>query len=321
VTSLGDALRAGGLVEVIDDAGMADLTTLRVGGAAAALVTAHSVEDLVVVSHVVRDRGARAVVLGRGSNLLVSDEGWDGVVVRLGRGFRGVIIDPSTGAVEAGAAEPLPALAVAVAEAGLVGFAWAVGVPGTVGGAVRMNAGAHGRDMADDLVAVDVVRLATGEHVRLDRDGLALGYRSSALGPDDVVVRAHLAFAHGDRDAVRDEMTVVRDWRREHQPINEPNCGSVFTNPPGSSAGALIEAAGLKGARVGRAEVSERHANFVVTRPGASADDVARLIDLVRARVLERTGVELRDEVVRLGDFAADDTSAVEPSDGTDGSA
>lgn len=302
MSELVEALRSAGLVRVEADASIAALTTLKVGGPARALVTADSVADLVRVSAVTRTLDVPVAVIGRGSNLLVSDRGWPGVLVRLGRGLRGTSIEPRSGEVVAGAAEPLPTLAVAVTDAGLAGGAWAIGVPGTVGGAVRMNAGAHGRDLAADLVAVDVVRLTTGEVVRLERERLALGYRTSALGSGDVVTRAHLRFEHGDAEQLRTELEEVRAWRRAHQPINEPSCGSVFTNPVDASAGALIEAAGLKGSRLGGAEVSTRHANFIVTRPGASAADVAGLIALVRDRVHEHAGVLLEPEVVRLGD-------------------
>ena len=301
--SLVGALRAAGLGDVASNVPLAGLTTLRVGGPAAALVTIESSADLVALSEVARGLGTPVAVVGRGSNLLVSDRGWPGIVVRLGRGLRGAEVSSTTGKVVAGGAEPLPTLAVAVTDAGLAGFAWAVGVPGTVGGAVRMNAGAHGRDLAADLVEVEVVRLATGEVVRLEGARLGLGYRSSSLASDDVVTRAHLRFERGDVDALRRELAGIRAWRREHQPVNEPSCGSVFTNPPTGSAGALIEAAGCKGERIGGAEVSMRHANFIVTRPGASASDVARLIERVRDRVRERSGVVLTPEVVRLGDF------------------
>lgn len=301
--SVADALRAAGVEDVETDAPLGERTTLKVGGRADVLVSAASTDDLVAVSVVAREEGLPVAVIGRGSNLLVSDRGWPGIAVRLGRGLRGAEVSRESGEVDAGGAEPLPTLAVTVTEAGLAGFAWAIGVPGSLGGAVRMNAGAHGRDMAADLVAVEVVRLSTGEVARIPASGLRLGYRTSSLAADDVVTRAHLRFAHGDIETLSRELASIRDWRRKHQPVNEPSCGSVFTNPPDGSAGALIEAAGLKGLRVGGAEVSTLHANFIVTRPGATASDVAALIDLVRARVVEATGVRLHPEVVRLGDF------------------
>jgi UDP-N-acetylmuramate dehydrogenase len=279
---------------------LAPYTTLRVGGPASALVRAESVRDLLAVSEVCRERGADWLVLGRGSNLLVADEGWRGVAVLLGRGFRGVRIDGA--AVEAGAAEPMPSLAGAVARAGLAGFAFAVAIPGTLGGAVRMNAGAHGTEMCDVLEWVEVVRLDRGAGVRrLAAADLGMRYRHSDLGATAVVVRARLRLRTGDARAVAADMAEMRRWRREHQPVNEPSCGSVFRNPDGDSAGRLVEAAGLRGLRIGGARISERHANFITTEPGARASDVLALIAEARARVAERHGVTLRTEVVLAG--------------------
>jgi UDP-N-acetylmuramate dehydrogenase len=292
-------LRAAG-VDVRADAPLASLTTLRVGGSARALVAASTDEDLAAVGRVCAARGVRWTVIGRGSNLIVADAGWPGVVIVLGRGFRGVRIDGTR--VVAGAAEPLPAVAARVAEAGLSGFAWASAVPGTIGGAVRMNAGAHGGQMADVLDTVDVVRLLAGARETWPVDALGLGYRRSGLPDDAVVVSATIALAHARPEQVGAEIAEIRAWRRAHQPINEPSCGSVFVNPPGDSAGRLVEAAGAKGWRSGGAQVSVQHANFIVTRPGATAADVLTLIERVRARVKERFGVELRTEVVVLGD-------------------
>ncbi len=287
--------------EVIADASLAGLTTLRVGGRARVLVTAEHDADLVAVSRAGRDHGVGWAVIGRGSNLLISDAGWPGIAVTLGRGFRGVTIEGPR--VRAGAAEPLPSLAVTVADAGLSGFAWACAVPGTLGGAVRMNAGAHGGEMVDHLVEVEVVRLATATRESWPVGALGLTYRHSELPDDAVVVAATLELRPGDAAEVREQIAGIRAWRRAHQPLNEPNCGSVFTNPPGDSAGRLIDAAGGKGLRVGNAEVSQRHANFIVTRPGATATDVHRLIEQVRARVRAAAGIELVAEVTLLGGF------------------
>jgi UDP-N-acetylmuramate dehydrogenase len=294
-----DELVAGGL-EVVADASLAELTTLRVGGRARALVRARSDADLAAVGRACVAHGVGWAVIGRGSNLIVSDAGWPGVAIVLGRAFRGVAIEGMT--VVAGAAEPLPALAVQVAEAGLSGFAWAAAVPGTVGGAVRMNAGAHGGQMADVLREADVVRLRSGARETWPLDALALGYRRSGLPDDAVVVAATLALDTAPAARIRAEIAEIRAWRRAHQPINEPSCGSVFVNPPGDSAGRLVEAAGAKGWTEGGAAVSEQHANFIVTRSGATAADVLGLIERVRARVREVCGVELHTEVVVLGD-------------------
>jgi UDP-N-acetylmuramate dehydrogenase len=282
-------------------ASLASLSTLRVGGPARALVTAESDQDLAGVGAACLEHGVPWAVIGRGSNLLVADQGWPGVAIQLGKRFRGIEVEGDL--LRAGAAEPLPVLAVRAADAGRTGFAWACAVPGSLGGAVRMNAGAHGGDMATHLVEVEIVRLRTGIRETWPAATLGLGYRSSALPDDAVVVAATLSLPAGDADTVREEIRSIRAWRRAHQPLNEPNCGSVFTNPAGESAGRLIDEAGFKGHRVGGAQVSTRHANFIVTRSGATATDVATLIRDVRAGVLDATGIDLVPEVARLGAF------------------
>ncbi|MEX0952599.1 MAG: UDP-N-acetylmuramate dehydrogenase [Nitriliruptoraceae bacterium] len=298
--AVADALRAGGIEDVQAGVATASLTTLRVGGPLRWLVTVNTDEDLATVGRVCTQHEVPWLVVGRGSNLLVADDGFPGMGVLLGRGFRTLEIDGST--VRVGAAYALPALAIRLADEGLAGFAWASSVPGTVGGAVRMNAGAHGSDMAECLVEVDVVRLCSGARETWPTAVLDLGYRHSALPDDAVVVSATLALRPGDAAELRREVEEIRAWRREHQPLSEPNCGSVFTNPPGQSAGELIDRAGARGLVAGGARVSERHANFIVTRPGATAADVADLIRRVRERVREVHGVDLTPEVVSVGE-------------------
>ena len=279
------------------DAPLALLTTLRVGGSASLLTTVEDERTLVEVVALARARGVQLLVLGRGSNLLVDDAGWPGLVVRLGAGFRGIDIEGTS--VRCGAAEPMPTVAVRTAQAGLSGFAWGCAVPGSMGGGVRMNAGAHGSDMAANIVSAEVLDPAVGLVERWSRARLALGYRRSALPPAAIVTAVTLELEHGDAGAVLAEIDTIREWRRAHQPLNLPSCGSVFTNPPGTPAGALIEAAGLKGRRVGGAEVSTTHANFIVTHEGATAADVSTLISIVQATVLAHAGVHLETEVVR----------------------
>lgn len=281
------------------DAPLSRLTTLRVGGRARFLVTAERDADLAAIGRIASANALPTAVVGRGSNVLVDDEGFPGIVVTLGRGYRGVTIDGER--VRVGAAEPLPALSVAVADAGFTGFAWASAVPGTLGGAVRMNAGAHGGEIVDHLVEAEVFRLSSCGSQTWPAELLDLSYRHSELPDDAVVTSATLRFPRGDATVERERIAEIRAWRRAHQPLNEPNCGSVFTNPPGDSAGALIDGAGLRGLRIGGAEVSPRHANFIVTRRGATASDVASLIDEVRRRVEELHGIVLQPEVTWLG--------------------
>jgi UDP-N-acetylmuramate dehydrogenase len=287
-------------VEVLVDEPLARHTTLRVGGPARALVTVDTEAALEHVAKVAAELGMPWFVLGRGSNLLVADEGWPGVAVRLGRGLRAIRIDGSR--VLCGGAAPLPTVALQTAEAGLAGFAWGCAVPGSIGGGVRMNAGAHGADMSDAVLEARVFDAATRTFTVWSAERLAFAYRSSALPSTAVVTSVVLELQPGQPDALLAEIDRIRDWRRAHQPLNRPSCGSVFTNPPGASAGGLIEAAGLKGARIGGAEVSDLHANFIVTDPGATATDVWQLIHHVRVEVARHSGIELRPEVVRLPD-------------------
>lgn len=293
---------------VTGGATLAELTTLKVGGPARVHVEAETDEDLAAVGAAAAREGLPVLVVGRGSNLLLADAGWPGIAVSLGRGFRGLEIDDEI--VTAGAAEPLPSLAVRIANARLTGFAWAAAVPGSLGGAVRMNAGAHGGEMSELLVSADLFRLTSGTRETWPVETLGLSYRHSELPSDAVVVAATLRLERGDAERIKAEIADIRQWRREHQPINEPNCGSVFTNPDGDSAGRLVDAVGGKGLRIGGAHVSERHANFIVTEPGATASDVRALIREVRQRVADEHGIVLRPEVQMLGDF---DDGGIEP--------
>lgn len=288
---------------VTGDASLAGHTTLRVGGPARVLVEAEGDADLAAVGRAADEHDLPVLVVGRGSNMLVTDAGWSGIAVVLGRGLRAcdIVETEGGGRVHVGGAEPLPVVAVRTAAAGLGGFAWGAGVPGTIGGAVRMNAGAHGGEMVDVLVEAELFRLGSRTREVWPADQLGLAYRSSQLPSDAVVVAATLELPSASPEQVRAEIDEVRDWRREHQPINQPNCGSVFVNPDGDSAGRLIDASGLRGLEHGGAQVSELHANFIVTTPDATASDVLELIRIVHDTVLEEHGVDLRSELVVVG--------------------
>lgn len=281
------------------DAPLGALTTYRVGGRARVLVEAHRYDDLVVVREAVAASGLPVLVVGGGSNLLVADQGFVGVAVRLGPGFARLKVAGGH-SVEAGGALRLPTLARRSVEAGLSGLEWAVGVPGSVGGAVRMNAGGHGSDVAATLSSCEVVDLAGPGGGVYEAERLHLGYRSSSLSASEVVVAATFALRPGDPAAGREAIQAIVRWRRQHQPGGS-NAGSVFVNPPGDSAGRLVEAAGLKGTRHGTAVVSTKHANFIQADPGGSANDVAALVEQVRSVVAERFGVRLATEVVMVG--------------------
>lgn len=273
-------------------------TTYRVGGPAALFVTVEDEGDIAAVTAAVRETGIEVLVIGKGSNLLVADEGFDGLAITLAGRYLEVEIAGTR--VRAGGAAPLPVVARRTAAAGLTGFEWAVGVPGTIGGAVRMNAGGHGSDMAASLRRVRVVDLRTGEDGTVAAADLALGYRRSALAPHQLVVEAELALAPGDPDEGARLISEIVAWRRANQP-GGANAGSVFTNPPGDSAGRLIDLAGAKGLRIGTAQVSPKHANFIQADEGGRAADVYALMRAVQERVVAATGIRLHPETHLVG--------------------
>lgn len=311
---------AGRLSEIADleirrDATAGEFCTYRVGGPFAVMATVGTSEALAALASTMSSTSVPALSLGRGSNLLVADDGFDGVAIVLGEGFASVEISETT--VRAGAAALLPVVARASVAAGLTGFEWAVGVPGSIGGAVRMNAGGHGSDMAASLSSVEVADLHLGGLFVREVGSLELGYRHSNLKPWEIVASATLDLEPGSPDEGADLMSEIVHWRREHQP-GGANAGSVFTNPEGSSAGALIDAAGGKGRRVGSAEVSAKHANFIQVDPDGSADDVLALmieiVDLVEAV----HGIRLTAET-RLVGFDPAEVARVQPIDRPDG--
>ena len=285
--------------QVERDAPLGALTTWRVGGPAAVLVRLEGVGDLAVLAASMSPETPRAV-LGRGSNLLVADLGFPGVVIVLGAGFE--LVEIGADHVVAGGATPLPVLARQCAAAGRSGLGFYVGIPGSVGGAVRMNAGGHGADTSEVLVEATVADLdGDGTPELRSIETLGLGYRHSALGPSDVVVEAVFAVGKGSPEYLREEIGEIVRWRTEHQP-GGANAGSVFKNPPGDSAARLIDQqCGLRGMRVGGAVVSEKHANFIQADVGATAADVHQLIRAVRDRVEQEAGVLLEVEVHQLG--------------------
>ena len=274
-------------------------TTYRVGGTAAVLVTVEDEDDLHAAARALAGApGVPVLVLGNGSNLLVADAGFPGLVVVLGRGLAEIAVTGTT--VHAGGAALLPLVARRAAAAGLRGLEWAVGVPGSVGGALRMNAGGHGSDTAAVLTRQRVFDLSSGSATEDGPERLALSYRHSALRRHEVVVWADFSLRRGERGAAEATVADIVRWRRAHQPGGS-NAGSVFRNPPDDAAGRLVEAAGLKGLRLGTARVSEKHANFIQADDGGRAEDVRRLIEHVAATVAARTGVVLVPEVRMIG--------------------
>jgi UDP-N-acetylmuramate dehydrogenase len=275
-------------------------TTYGVGGPAALLLEAAGDDDLRLAQQAVSSSGVPVVVVGRGSNLLVADGGFAGLAIVLRDQYASVDVDETL--VTAGAAVTLPVLARRTAAASLSGLEWAVGVPGSVGGAVRMNAGGHGSDISGTIVSATVLDLSTAASEPRDMavEDLHLGYRRSSVNRHDVVTSARFRLRTGDRETSERQIAEIVRWRRENQPGGS-NAGSVFTNPPGNSAGRLIEAAGLKGLRVGSATVSPRHANFIQVDDQGSAADVVTLMEIVSQTVFERTGIRLQPEVHLVG--------------------
>lgn len=300
------------------NASLGQYTTYRVGGPAAVLASPRSLDELRAVGHAAQRTGLPVLVVGRGSNLLVADAGFRGIAVTLGE-LRHPCDDvevsvpddaasapgapPAVASVVAGAAMALPVLARRTVACGLTGFEWAVGVPGSVGGAVRMNAGGHGSDMASSLHSAWVLDLSRDADAWLPASALGLRFRGSDLADHQVVLsaRLHLRRAAHDSDGEAVLAEIVR-WRREHQPGGQ-NAGSVFVNPvPGEVAAAqLIDGLGLRGFGIGGAHVSEKHANFIQAGDGATAADVRAVMEHVREVVSARCGVVLRSEVTLVG--------------------
>jgi UDP-N-acetylmuramate dehydrogenase len=280
---------------VVEHADLGARTTYRVGGSVRVLVTLATRADLEELGPSIFSSATPTLIIGNGSNLLVADGEHEIIAVHLIGEFESLEWHDEHGAVivEAGAGLDLPVAARRLAGAGLVGFEWAVGVPGTFGGAVSMNAGGHGSDMA---ASVTLVRTYGPGGARVwKREDLNFGYRTSALAWPEIATDVTLRLAHGDATSALGTIKQIVRWRRENQPGGQ-NGGSVFRNPEGDFAGRLIEASGCKGLRHASAVVSDKHANFILVDPGGSANDVYALIDTVRERVRETSGVDLVSE-------------------------
>lgn len=280
------------------DVPLGPFTTYRVGGPASLFVTAHNEGHLEAVRQVVRDTGIDTLVIGRGSNLLIADRGFSGLAITLAGEFGEITTTENL--VRAGAAVTLPVLARKTASIGLRGLEWAVGVPGSVGGAIRMNAGGHGSQTVEHLRRCRFVDLVGDQGGTVLADALQMGYRHSALAPHHVVVWGEFELASGSIDEANARISEIVKWRREHQPGGH-NAGSVFTNPMGDSAGRLIDESGLRGFRIGTASVSEKHANFIQSDTGGTSSDIVAVMHSVQETVAERTGVTLHSEVRLIG--------------------
>ena len=289
-------------IPVLWDEPMKNHTSFKIGGPAAALCAPKDRQQLLELVGFVQREGVDSWYIGNGSNLLVSDEGLNGIAILLDSGFDGEIEVDST-VLLAPAGKKLSAVCAAACAAGLTGLEFAYGIPGSVGGAVYMNAGAYGGEMKDRLLWVEYLA-PTGEIVRLEQEQLSLSYRHSRFMEEGMqgscIVRAAFGLQRGEKAAIQSEMDRILNQRRQKQPLEYPSAGSVFKRPEGNYAGALIEQCGLKGRRVGGAQVSEKHAGFIVNLGDASSRDVARLIREIQNTVEEQTGYRLECELRQL---------------------
>lgn len=280
---------------------MKNHTTFRVGGPAEFFVMPRTAEEVKKVIDLCRRESFPYYIIGNGSNLLVSDQGYRGVVLQIYKEMSCIEIEENVIVAQAGAL--LSAIANKALENGLTGFEFAAGIPGTLGGACVMNAGAYGGEMKDVLEEVTVLT-EEGEVLIIPKENLELGYRTSIIARKGyIVLEARIQLREGEKEAIKSLMEELKDKRVSKQPLEYPSAGSTFKRPEGYFAGKLIQDAGLRGFSVGGAQVSEKHCGFVINRENATAADVAELMRQVSARVEEEFGVKLEPEVKRLGEF------------------
>lgn len=284
---------------IVENVALGPLTTYKSGGPARYLIEVENLDGLerLISSDVLTDMPV--LVLGRGSNIVVSDAGFPGLVIRLGPGFSEIEIDESV--VSAGGSAPLAQVARASVKAGRTGLEFFVGIPGSVGGAVRQNAGCFGVETKDRLIEATILDLGSGVVETRSPDDLEMSYRHSNIDATRVVLTATFATQPGDVAEGLEELRRITRWRRDNQPGGTFNAGSVFKNPPGATAGELIDSLGLKGTSVGDVAVSSKHANFFVAGPNATSSDIRRLVDVVKDRVFEETGTILEPEIQFVG--------------------
>ncbi len=274
-------------------------TTFKIGGAADIMITVQSIDELKTALSACKDSDVPFMILGNGSNLLVSDDGIEGAVILLDGDFKAITVDGET--VTAGAGAKLSKLCTVALDEELSGLEFAYGIPGSVGGAMYMNAGAYGGEMKD--VALSVTALtADGEVKEYSLEELNLGYRTSIFKTNgEIILFSKYQLHKGERSAIKAQMDDVMNRRKTKQPLEYPSAGSVFKRPEGAFAGTLIEQCGLKGRTVGGAQVSEKHAGFIINVGGATCDDVMNLVKLVQDVVKTETGYFLEREIIRTG--------------------
>ncbi len=292
-----ESLVAGGVV--VEDVPLGPLTTYKSGGPARYMLEANQISDLESLAASGVAGELPVLVLGRGSNLVVADFGFPGLVIRLGPGFGRVTVDGMR--VVGGGSAPLAQVARASVGARITGLEFLIGVPGSVGGAVRQNAGCFGTEARDRLVTASVFDLNDGAVASFGPHALEMSYRHSNLTSTRIVLEAVFEGSPGDEENGRAELRRITRWRRDHQPGGTFNAGSVFKNPPGGTAGEIIDGLGLKGLSVGDVSVSTKHANFFVAGPDATSEDIKSLVELVKDRVAEATGTMLETEIQFVG--------------------
>lgn len=287
--------------QVLRDEPMQKHTTFRVGGPADYFVMPETIEQVQKVVKLCKEEEIPYYIVGNGSNLLVSDKGYRGVIIQIGKRFGQIEVKENQITAQAGAL--LSAVANRALEAGLAGFEFAAGIPGSLGGACVMNAGAYGGEMKDVLLSVTVLT-PEGEVLTIPREELELGYRTSIIEKKHyLVLEAVIELQKGDPEEIKAVMDDLRQRRIDKQPLEYPSAGSTFKRPEGYFAGKLIQDAGLKGFQVGGAQVSEKHAGFVINKNHATASDIYELMRQVSEKVEEESGVRLEPEVKRLGEF------------------
>ncbi|MBR4670024.1 MAG: UDP-N-acetylmuramate dehydrogenase [Butyrivibrio sp.] len=286
---------------VIENEDMSRHTTFKTGGPASLFISPEDTEQLIKVIEVLKKISGDYFILGNGSNILVSDKGFDGAVISLKK-FSGIELKGDD-TIVAGAGALNSAIASFARDNSLTGFEFAAGIPGTIGGAMIMNAGAYDGEMKQVTKEVTVLSPA-GEIMVLDNQTMEFGYRTSAIkGRGYIVLSVELKLEKGDQGAISEKMAELAARRRDKQPLEFPSAGSTFKRPEGFFAGKLIEDAGLRGYSIGGAAVSDKHCGFVINKGGATSSDIYRLITEVKAKVMETSGVELEPEVIMLGDF------------------
>lgn len=295
--SLADDLRSRVKGEVTEQAELAPFSTFRIGGKANIYFEPLGVNDVIQVQAFVRETGLPMLVIGNGSNVLIADEGWPGVAVNLQKGFN--TVEEIDGQVVAGAGIRMAQFVDFVIKHGYQGMEMLSGIPATIGGAIRMNAGCYGGETSDHITEVEVV--SDGEDRWVSKADCNFSYRHSGFKKDDIVVGAKFSFPKGDPKALRETKLKWLKHRNDSQPVNLPNCGSVFKNPRPKFSAELIESMGLKGTQIGGAQISEKHANFIVNIENASANDVVQLMNLARQKVFESSGIVLEPEVQLIG--------------------